>query len=66
MLSMSIRSVKKDPSDYTLSVPLSILPGLNADQLERSRSEGLVTSSLELRERLTSGVIHICVANGKS
>ena len=31
MLLMSIRLVKKDISDFTLSVPLSILPGLNAD-----------------------------------
>ena len=31
MLLMDIRSVKKDITDYTLSVPLSILPGLNAD-----------------------------------
>lgn len=31
MLLMDIRKVKKDPTDYCLSVPLSILPGLNAD-----------------------------------
>ena len=31
MLLMNIRSVKKDITDFTLSVPLSILPGLNAD-----------------------------------
>lgn len=31
MLLMSIRQVKKDIDDYTLSVPLSVLPGLNAD-----------------------------------
>ena len=28
---MKIRTVKKDVTDLTLSVPLSILPGLNAD-----------------------------------
>lgn len=28
---MKIRRVKKDPDDYTMSIPLSILPGLNAD-----------------------------------
>ena len=28
---MNIRKVKRDGNDYSLSVPLSILPGLNAD-----------------------------------
>lgn len=28
---MKIREVKPDDRDYALSVPLSILPGLNAD-----------------------------------
>jgi DNA-directed RNA polymerase beta' subunit len=31
MLLMTIRNVKEATDDYTLSVPLSILPGLNAD-----------------------------------
>lgn len=31
MLLMKIRTIKKEFDDYTLSVPLSILPGLNAD-----------------------------------
>lgn len=31
MLLMSIRDVKRSIDDYTLSVPLSVLPGLNAD-----------------------------------
>lgn len=31
MLLLKIRSVKRDFNDYTLSVPLAILPGLNAD-----------------------------------
>ena len=31
MLLMKIRKVKPDGEDYILSVPLSILPGLNAD-----------------------------------
>ena len=31
ILLMSVRKVKKDINDYTLSVPLSVLPGLNAD-----------------------------------
>ena len=32
MLLMKIRKVKPDGEDYILSVPLSILPGLNADE----------------------------------
>ena len=43
MLLLRIRHVKKDPYRTTLSVPLYILPGLNADQPKRSRSEGMVT-----------------------
>lgn len=31
MLLMKIRKIKPDDNDYTLSVPLAILPGLNAD-----------------------------------
>ena len=31
MLLMKIRRVKPDGNDFILSVPLSILPGLNAD-----------------------------------
>lgn len=31
MLLMNVRNVKKDIEDFTLSVPLSVLPGLNAD-----------------------------------
>lgn len=31
MLLMKVRKVKPDGDDYALSVPLSILPGLNAD-----------------------------------
>lgn len=31
MLLMHIRKVKADPEDYTLSIPLGVLPGLNAD-----------------------------------
>lgn len=31
MLLMKVREVKRDDCDYTLAVPLSILPGLNAD-----------------------------------
>jgi hypothetical protein len=31
ILLMKIRTIKKDDNDYTLAVPLSILPGLNAD-----------------------------------
>lgn len=59
MLLLRIRHVKKDPYRTTLSVPLYILPGLNADQPKRSRSEGTVTCSLALREHLTSGVTFI-------
>ena len=56
MLMLKIRRVKNDWKRTTLSVPLYILPGLNADQPNRSRSEGMVTCSLALREHLTSGV----------
>ena len=31
MLLMKVRQIKPDGEDYALSVPLSILPGLNAD-----------------------------------
>lgn len=31
ILLMRIRHIKKDDTDFTMSVPLSILPGLNAD-----------------------------------
>ena len=59
---MRIRTIKQDNSDYTLSVPLSILPGLNADQQRYvspiSRSECMVTYIKELCERLTSGVMY--------
>lgn len=57
MLLMRIRKIKPTSDDYCLSVPLSILPGLNADQ---HRSEYLVTNTIELRERLTSGVTRMC------
>ena len=53
---MDIRRVKPDKDCYTLAVPLSILPGLNADQ---SRSGILVIVFIELCERLTSGVSYI-------
>lgn len=33
MLLMKVRQVKKDIDDFTLSVPLSVLPGLNADNI---------------------------------
>ena len=45
MLLLHIRRVKSDWKRTTISVPLHILPGLNADQPERSRSEGMVTCS---------------------
>ena len=58
MLLMRIRNVKPDDSDYTLSVGLSILPGLNADQLMRMSFKVRHISDYvkELCERLTSGV----------
>ena len=31
MLLMKVRKIKRDGRDFALSVPLSILPGLNAD-----------------------------------
>ena len=65
MLLLKVRKVKRSGTDYCLSVPLSILPGLNADQLTRS---GLVVILIiALCERLTSGVvIFIITANGRS
>lgn len=62
MLLMKIRNVKRDDDDYTLSVGLSILPGLNADQQSRSGVPAMVWQAL--CERLTSGVT--LVANGRS
>ena len=56
MLLMRIRKIKPDDSDYCLSVPLSILPGLNADWMPKSGSERVVTCVEKLCERLTSGV----------
>ena len=41
MLLMRIGKIKQDMEDYTLTVPISILPGLNADD-ELSKSEGTV------------------------
>jgi hypothetical protein len=55
MLMLRIRRVKDDWKRTTLSVPLFILAGLNADQ---SRSGNVVTRVQELCERLTSGVNH--------
>ena len=65
MLLMKIRKVKPDDSDYCLSVPLSILPGLNADSILSLGSECMVTYIEKLCERLTSGV-SIILANGRS
>lgn len=56
MLLMKIRTIKKDVTDYTMSVPLSILPGLNADKLSKSLSVYTAMYYKELCERLTSGV----------
>ena len=51
---MKIRNVKRDDTDYTLSVPLAILPGLNAD---KSLLSGYTVMYInKLCERLTSGV----------
>ena len=58
MLLMKIKYIRPDSDDFTLAIPLSILPGLNADQL--SRSERAVMRSLVLCERLTSGVTTCC------
>lgn len=35
MLLMKIKEIRKDADDFTLAIPLSILPGLNADQYSR-------------------------------
>lgn len=48
-----------DDTDYTLSVPLSILPGLNADE---QLSGGAVMHTRVLCERLTSGVSNLKIA----
>lgn len=56
MLLMKIRNIKPNDVDYTLSVGLSILPGLNADQQSPTRSEYAVMYTKVLCERLTSGV----------
>ena len=54
---MRIRKVKRDPNDYTLSIPLGVLAGLNADQ---QIEVGICSNVyLEIRERLTSGVIYL-------
>ena len=70
MLLMDIRKVKRDGSDYALSVPLSILPGLNADStISNPRNQGRALwrhSALHVCERLTSGVILNKIANGRS
>ena len=65
MLMLKIRRVTHDWRRTTLSVPLYILPGLNADQPEWSRSGYMVTCYRVLREHLTSGVT-FKVANGRS
>ena len=39
ILLMKIRKVKKDPDDQTLSIPSSILPGLNADLIFPRRGQ---------------------------
>lgn len=57
MLLMKIRCVKHSVDDFTLSVPLSILPGLNADQ---HKGLGLIVIlDWESRERLTGGVSYL-------
>lgn len=70
MLLMDVRQVKKDGSDYALSVPLSILPGLNADStISNPRNQGRALwrhGALYVCERLTSGVILNKIANGRS
>ena len=65
---MKIRNVKKDDTDFTLSVPLAILPGLNADQHICQGQFYMVTYSNKLCEPLTRGVIdpRDQIANGRS
>ena len=51
MLLMNIRQIKKTGEDYSLSVPLSILPGLNADFDKpncQSKTSLIAGNSLEL------------------
>ena len=63
MLLMNVREVKKDGGDFALSVPLSILSGLNADSTNiKSGSDRVVTSYEYVCERLTSGVSNYKIA----
>ena len=60
MLLMDIREVKPDDQDFSLSIPLSILPGLNADS--RYHQGVSIYGNIykrKQRERLTNGVIAI-------
>ena len=57
---MGIRSIKTTENDYTLAVPLSILPGLNADQLQGRGAQQCVPKAL--CERLTRGVSYYKIA----
>lgn len=67
MLLMNIRQIKKTGDDYSLSVPLSILPGLNADWISNIRIGNVVTHLRKQGERLTSGVYDFnSYANGRS
>lgn len=58
MLLMRIRRIKPDRDCYTLSIPLSILPGLNADLTEDVKVRSAVMYIRALCERLTSGVVY--------
>jgi hypothetical protein len=51
MLLMNVRKVKKDIDDFTLSVPLSVLPGLNAD-FDGDSGKSVPKKSILLQELL--------------
>lgn len=53
MLLLNIRKVKRDFDDYTLSVPLAVLPGLNADEIVVGVYGNI---HWDFRELLTRGV----------
>ena len=60
MILMGVRNIKRSKNDFTLAVPLSILPGLNADQLQGREAQQCVLKAL--CERLTRGVSYYKIA----
>lgn len=56
MLLLKVRMIQRNDKSATLAVPLSILPGLNADQSSHHKVGVHGNMYWELRERVTSGV----------